>query len=226
MLVGRQRSPARRVATKRQLRVLIADDDRLLVDALTSVLSSEGIRTVCSAEDGRRAVELARRCRPDVAVLDASMPVIGGLDAARQILIATRQTAVLLLTENDDDGVVLEALRIGVRGLLVKAQGLIDLVQAIRDVGQGAIYISPVYSRDVLSAFARNRPHDSSLLTTRELEMLRLISDGKTMKEAAAVMAISVRTAECHRAHIMRKLRIHDTAGLVRYAIRRGLVVA
>jgi DNA-binding NarL/FixJ family response regulator len=226
MLVEKQRWRTRRPRANRPLRVLIADDDRILLDALASVLVAEGYQVAGSAENGRRAVDLARQRRPHVAVIDFSMPVTGGLDAARQILHATPRTAVLLLTGHADDRVVHQALQVGVRGFFVKAQGLVDLLQAIRDVGQGAIYVSPVYSRGVLAAFARDGARDPSLLTSREEQMLCLISDGKTMKQAAVVMAISVRTAECHRAHIMHKLGIHDTAGLVRYAIRQGLVVA
>lgn len=226
MPVAQRRAHLRRAHTTPRLRVLIADNDRILVDALTAVLSSQGYCIVGSAGDGQRAVLLTRRRRPDVAVLDVSMPVMGGLDAARQIIAATHRTAVLLLTEYADDRVVREALRIGVRGFLAKAQGLGDLLQAIRAVGQGAIYMSSLYSQSVLSAFARNGARDSSLLTAREVQLLRLITDGKTMKQAAVVMGISARTAECHRAHIMHRLRIHDTAGLVRYAIRQGLVVA
>jgi len=214
------------VSTKSRLRVLIADDDRILLDTLASVLSSHGYQVVGSAQDGRRAVKLAVRLHPDVAVLDVSMPIMGGLDAAHKIIEAAHRTAVVLLTEHQDDLVAQEALRIGVRGLLVKAQGLDDLLQAIRDVSRGAIYISALFSRNLLSSFTRSRLRNPSQLTMRELEMLRLISDGKTMKEASVVMAISVRTAECHRAHIMHKLKIHDTAGLVRYAIRQGMVVA
>jgi DNA-binding NarL/FixJ family response regulator len=218
--------PARSgAAVNRSLRVLIADDDRILSESLQVVLSARGYQVVGSAENGRRAVLLARQRRPDVAVLDAAMPVMSGLDAARQILRAAPQTAVLLITGQGEDRVVHEALRMGVHGFLVKAQGLEDLLQAIRDVGHGAIYVSPFYSRRVLDAF-RNPTRDPSALTEREVQMLRLISDGKTMKQAAVAMGISVRTAECHRAHIMGKLRIHDTAGLVRYAIRQGLVVA
>ncbi len=209
----------------RRLRVLIADRDRILAESLEAVLVSRGYEVVGSAENGRRAVGLARQRHPDVAVLDVGMPILSGLDAARQILRAAPQTAVLLITGQGEGRVVHEALRIGVHGFLVKAQGLEDLLQAIRDVGHGAIYISPFYSRGVLDAF-RNPARDPAALTERELEMLRLISDGKTMKQAAVAMAISVRTAECHRAHIMGKLHIHDTAGLVRFAIRQGLVVA
>jgi DNA-binding NarL/FixJ family response regulator len=211
---------------KRRRRVLIADDERVLLDALGSALVARGYIVVGAAENGRRAVALAREQRPDVAVLDSSMPVMGGLDAARQIIGAAPEVGVVLLTGGVEEWVLHEALRIGVHGFVVKTQGIEDLLQAIRDVSSGAIYISPLYSRTVVKAFAANKRRDHGPLTFRELQVLTLIADGKATKQAAAVLAISVRTAECHRAHIMDKLHIHDTAGLVRYAIRQGLIVA
>ena len=118
-------------------------------------------------------------------------------------------------------------LRLGVRGFVVRAQGVEDLLQAIRDVSQGAIYVSACYSRSVLREFeTKNSSRTAAVLTPREEQVLRLIAAGQTMKQAAAALDISTRTAEGHRASIMRKLSIHDTAGLVRYAIRQGLVVA
>jgi DNA-binding NarL/FixJ family response regulator len=209
-----------------RLRVLVADDHRIFLEALVALLSAQGLRVVGAAENGRRAVVLARQCRPDVAVLDVAMPVMGGLDAARQILRTAPQTAVLFLTGHAEDHVVLEGLRLGAHGFVVKAQGVADLIQAIRDVSAGAIYVSSFYSRALLQAFARGDPACGMRLTDREMQTLRLIAEGKTAKGAAAAMMISTRTAECHRASLMGKLGIHDTAGLVRYAIREGLIVA
>jgi len=226
MVHGKQRSHASRVNTARRPKVLIADDERVLLNALESVLVARGYNVVGAAENGRRAVALACERRPDVAVLDTSMPVMGGLDAARQIIGAAPQVGVVLLTGGVEEWALHEALRIGVHGVVVKAQGLEDLLQAICDVSGGAIYISPLYSRTVVKAFAESKGRDHGPLTFRELQVLTLIADGKPMKQAAAALAISVRTAECHRAHIMDKLHIHDTAGLVRYAIRQGLIVA
>jgi DNA-binding NarL/FixJ family response regulator len=218
----RLREPRR----ERPIRVLIADDHRILLEALESVLVERGCHVVGVAENGRRAVLLARERHPDVAVLDASMPVMSGLDAAKDILHTMPALGILLVTGYGEDQVVYEALRLGVRGVVMKAQGIQDLLQAIRDVSCGAIYISPCYSRTVLDALARGKRPEAGSLTARETQMLRLIADGKTMKQAAVHLAISVRTAECHRASVMDKLHIHDTAGLVRYAIRQGLVVA
>jgi DNA-binding NarL/FixJ family response regulator len=208
------------------LRVVIADNDRILLEALAAVLGGHHFNVVGMAENGRRAVLLARQRRPDVVILDATMPVMGGLDAARLILEAQPKTCVLLLTGHTEDHVVLEGLRIGVHGFVMKAQGVDDLMQAIRDVGAGAIYVSASYSRGVLRAFADGRTDVGPKLSDRERQMLRLIAEGKTAKQAAGAMAISVRTAECHRGSLMSKLGIHDTAGLVRYAIRQGVIVA
>ena len=154
------------------------------------------------------------------------MPVMGGLDAARLILQTQPRTAVLFLTAYAEDHVVIEGLRLGVHGFVVKAQGLQDLMQAIRDVGAGAIYVSASYSRGVLQAFAEGPEAVGRRLSDRERQMLRLIAESKSTKQAAAAMAISVRTAESHRSKLMGKLGIHDTAGLVRYAIRQGVIVA
>ena len=213
-------------AGDRPHRVLIAHSHRILLESLQGILAGRGYRVTGAAPNGRRAVVLAAQRRPDVAVLGATMPVMNGLDAAREILRGSPDTAVLLMSGHQEPGIVPEGLRIGIRGFIGDSQGVDDLLQAIRDVSEGAIYVSPLYSRTVPAALAEPPRRDGSRLTPRELEVLRLIADGKTMKEAAFVTGISTRTAECHRAHIMRKLGIHDTAGLVRYAIRQGLVVA
>ena len=204
---------------------MIADDHPVLLRGLSGVLRACGFDVVGQAEDGRVAVQLARECRPDVAVIDVAMPVVNGVDAAREILSAVPETRVVLLTGVAGEAVVPEALRAGVHGFLIKAQGTEDLVRAIRDVHAGAIYVSPCYSRAVMRACAV--PNGSTdPLSPRERQVLRLIAEGKTTKQAAGLLGISVKTAECHRASIMNKLDIHETAGLVRYAIREGLVVA
>lgn len=219
------RAPA--VAPRRgRLKVLVADDQLILREALAGVLATRGFRVVAVAENGRRAVLLARRFHPHVALLGLDMAVMGGLDAARLILRALPQTAVLFLTGNVEDHVVREGLRIGARGFFMKAQGIDDLVQALRDVTQGALYLSPLYAQALQRAFAHGAEAADPELTPRETQMLHLIAEGKSAKQAAAAMSISARTAESHRAHLMRKLHIHDTAGLVRYAIRQGLIVA
>jgi DNA-binding NarL/FixJ family response regulator len=179
-----------------------------------------------AAANGRRAVSLTRERQPDVAVLKASLPIVSGLSAARQMLRSAPRMGVVLVTGFGDERVAHEALRVGVRGLVLQAQGLGDLIDAVRDVSHGGIYISPCYSHGVLEAFGQRNGGHATDLTRRESEVLALIAGGKTTKQAAAELHISVRTAECHRAHLMKKLGVHDAAGLVRYAIREGLIVA
>lgn len=218
--------PRRILAHKATLRVLIADDHKILLDTVESVLTQRGVRVVGTAENGRRAVALARRRRADVAVLDARMPVMDGLEAARKMLRSGPQPRVLLLTDGGDEVMVAEALSIGVSGIMVKAQGLEDLVSALWMVSAGGLYLSPIYSPALLEALTRRPARNGFGLTRREMEMLRLIADGKSMKQAADVLSLSVRTAEWHRASLMSKLHLRDTASLVRYAIHQGLVVA
>ena len=227
MQAAAESAPSRpRRLRPRPIRVLIADDHRILLDALEAVLTAQGFDVVGAAENGRRALMLAQERRPEVVVLDSAMPVMGGLDAAREILRRAPSTGVLLVTGYGEEYLVTEALRLGIRGVVIQAQGVQDLMQAIRDVREGAIYVSPCYSRSIVEALARGKRTEPGQLTAREVQVLRLIADGRTMKQAAVALAISVRTAECHRASVMDKLHIHDTASLVRYAIRQGLVVA
>jgi DNA-binding NarL/FixJ family response regulator len=188
------------------------------------MLEHEGFKVVGEAADGREAVQLAETTHPDVAILDLAMPALNGLDAAREMLRASNRIKAILLTMHTDDPYVLEALRAGISGYVLKTQATLDLVQAIREVTRGAIYLSPGVSKTVVEAY-RNKselPHDP--LSPREREVLQLVAEGKTTKEVAALLGVSVKTAESHRTRIMSKLGIHETAGLVRYAIRRGLV--
>ncbi|HEY6158222.1 MAG TPA: response regulator transcription factor [Gemmatimonadales bacterium] len=213
-------------SSARPLRVVVADSYLVSGQALAVALEARGLRVVGVAGNGRRAVALALEGQPDVVVLDAGMPVMNGLDAAREILRFAPATGVVLLAGFAEDSLVRDALRIGVRGFLVKEQGFDDLLHAIRDVSEGAIYIGRFYSAAVLEVFRRKSGEARDVLTARELDVLRLIGDGKSMKQAGGALGMSPRTAETHRASIMGKLGIGDTAGLVRYAIRRGLIVA
>jgi DNA-binding NarL/FixJ family response regulator len=206
------------------IQVLLADDHPIVREGFKALLEREGLRVVGEASDGREAVRLAQTLHPDVAVLDLSMPLLNGLQAAQEILRASPGTRTILLTMYTEDQYVLEAVRAGIRGYVVKRQAAMDLVQAIREVANGAIYLSPSVSAAVVQAYLSKTDLPSDPLSSRERQVLQLVAEGKTTKEVAQLLGISVKTAESHRDHIMKKLDIHETASLVRYAIRRGLI--
>ena len=206
------------------IQVLLADDHHIVREGLKSLLEKEGFRVVGEAADGREAVRLAGTSHPDVAVLDLSMPSMNGLDAAREIIRSEPKTKAILLTVHTEDAYVLEALRAGVTGYVLKSQAPADLVQAIRETTRGSIYLSPGVSRIVVDAYRGKTDLPSDPLTPREREVLQLVAEGKSTKEVAGILGVSVKTAESHRSRIMEKLDIHETATLVRYAIRRGLI--
>jgi two-component system, NarL family, response regulator NreC len=207
------------------LRVLLADDHEVVRDGLKALLSTKGFDVVGEASNGRDAVRLTETTHPDVAILDLSMPHLNGIDAARIIARRFPNTRPILLTIHTEDPYVMGGLRAGVRGYVLKTQAGTDLVHAIREVSMGGIYLSPGVSRAVVDAFLTKRDAPMDPLSAREREVLQLVAEGKTNKEVAAVLGISVKTAECHRGHIMGKLNLHDTASLVRYAIRNGLAM-
>jgi two-component system, NarL family, response regulator NreC len=208
------------------LRVLLADDHQLVCESLKALLEREGFQVVGTAQNGREAVELARELHPEVAILDLAMPVLNGIDAARAILQDSPSTNTVVLTMHSQSQYILEALRVGVRGYVLKSQAAADLAQAIREVSRGMTYVSPAISRAVVEAYVAKSDTPPDPLTPRERQVLQLIAEGKRTKTIASLLGVSVKTAESHRARIMEKLEIHDTAGLVRYAIRRGLVQA
>lgn len=207
-------------------RVLLADDHAIVRDGLKSVLVGEGFEIAAEASDGREAVQLARKLRPDAAVLDVSMPSLNGIDAAREIHNACPQIKTILLTMYQESQYILEALRAGVKGYVLKAQASGDLVRAIRAALQGDTYLSPGISDSVVRAALTAEKLQPAPLTQREREVLQLIAEGRTNKEISHQLAMSVKTAETHRRNLMLKLDIHETAGLVRYAIRNGLIQA
>lgn len=208
------------------LRILLADDHLIVRQGLKALLEREGLEVVGEAADGRQAIRLAAALRPDVVVLDLSMPVLNGLDAAREMLEARPDARVILLTVYTEDHYILEAIRAGIRGYVVKTEAIADLVEAIQEVSRGATYLSPRVSRTVVEAYLAKREPAPDPLTPREREVLQLIADGKTTREIAQHLGVSVKTAESHRTNMMAKLDIHGTARLVRYAIRRGLIQA
>jgi len=207
------------------IRVLLADDHELVRQGLRLLLERAGFTVVGEASDGQMAVQLAFKFCPDVAVLDIGMPVLNGLDAARGIHKLSPRPKTILLTRHDEEQYVTEALRAGVKGYVLKSQEATDLVNAIRQVYQGDTYLSPSISRTVAEVFLSKTGFVEDPLTARERQVLQLIGEGKSSKEVANVLGISMKTVESHRTRLMQKLDIHDVASLVRYAIRRGLVV-
>ncbi|HXT40609.1 MAG TPA: response regulator transcription factor [Candidatus Angelobacter sp.] len=208
------------------IQVILADDHQIVRQSLKVLLEREGLKIVGEASNGQEAVKIAEALHPDVAVLDVSMSVLNGIDAAKEIQKVSPQTKTVFLTVHDEDPYLLDALRVGAKGYVVKTHAAENLVQAIREASRGGVYLSPEVSRAVVQAYQNRTELSSEPLSPRERQVLQLIAEGKTTKEVAGVLNISVKTAETHRTRLMEKLDIHETAGLVRYAIRRGLVQA
>jgi DNA-binding NarL/FixJ family response regulator len=204
-------------------RVLLADDHSLVRQALRLLLEREGFEVVGEAADGQQAIRLARRVLPDIAVLDLAMPLANGIEAAREIRTACPGTAAVLLIGSATDAQVLEALQAGVRACVLKTYEAEELVRAIREVARGEVYLSRGLTRAVVEAWLGRGELPADPLTPRERQVLQLIAEGKATKEVAQLLYVSVKTVESHRARITAKLAIRETAGLVRYAIRRGL---
>jgi two-component system, NarL family, response regulator NreC len=204
-------------------RVLLADDHQIVREGLRALLEKVGHVVVGEAADGRQACALARKLQPNIAVLDLSMPLRNGLDSIREIQRVSPGTKAILLTMYTDRPYVLQAVQAGARGYVLKSQAAQDLLRAIQEVLRGAAYLSPGVAGLLVDAY-RQRDDEPELLTAREREVLQLIGEGKTTKAIAGVIGVSFKTAESHRSRVMKKLDIHETAGLVRYAIRRGLL--
>jgi len=205
-------------------RILLADDHQIVRQGLKALLEREGFAVVAEVADGQEAIRSARERCPDVAVLDFGMPLLNGLGAAREILHACPRAKAILLTMHTEDHYVLEALQAGVKGYVVKTQASADLIRAIHEVLRGMMYLSPGVSQAVVEAYLAKSELPVDPLTPREREVLQLVAEGKSTKEIAQLLGISFKTAESHRTRIMKKTSIHETAGLVRYAVRRGLI--
>ena len=205
-------------------RVLLADDHSLIRQALRALLEKQGFQVVSEASDGQEALRSVEKTQPEVAILDIGMPILNGLDAARELVKSSPKTKVILLTQHGEDQYVTEALRAGVRGYVLKSQAAEDLVHAIQDVCRGSIYLSAKISGVVVDAYLSKTHAPPDPLSGRERQVLQLVGEGKSTKDIAVHLGISVKTAESHRARLMKKLDIHETASLVRYAIRRGLI--
>lgn len=206
--------------------VIIADDHMMFRQGLKGLLEDEGFLVVGEAENGQEAIRLSRQHSPEIVVLDYNMPVLNGIDAAKEIEKQSPQSLMVLLTMYDDETYALQALRCGIRGFVLKHQAAADLVSAIREVILGSIYLSPGISAAVVKALMSKQEEQGELLTGRERQVLQLIAEGNTTKDIAALLHLSVKTAESHRSRIMSKLDMHNVASLVRYSIREGMIQA
>ena len=205
-------------------RVLLADDHQIFRQGLRGLLERAGHEVVGEAADGREALKLARSLRPEIAVLDVSMPLLNGLDAAHEICSLAPEVKTILLTMHTYKSYVLRALHMGARGYIVKTHAAEDLLRAIDEVSRGEVYLSPGVAAFLVDAYLDKTDVAADPLSPRERQILQLVAEGKTTKEIAQLLSISFKTAESHRNRIMKKLDIHNATGLVRYAIRNGLL--
>lgn len=217
----------------KRLRILIADDHEVVRQGARALIEREPGWEICAvAQDGRQAVELARELEPDVVVMDAGMPLLNGLEATRQIRHTCKQTEVVIFSGEENDAFVQRVFEAGARSLITKTEAADQLVAAIRAVSEHKSYFTPQVSRVVFARFERPRKEGESpaerrqRLTPRERELTQLLAEGRSNKEAAELLGISIRTVETHRAALLRKLGLTSLAELVRYAVKNGLIKA
>jgi DNA-binding NarL/FixJ family response regulator len=209
----------------KKIRILLADDHALVRQGFRLILETQpDMEVVGEAANGREAVELAQRLSPDVVIMDVGMPEMGGIEATRRLAQSCPRTAVLALSMHKDSVYVREILRAGARGYLLKDAFDRDLLAAVRAVARGEGYLSPAVSEAVLSDYRRSVSDPLDLLTSREREVLQLLAEGKTNKEIASMLNLSIYTVDAHRGRIMEKLNLHSIGELVRFALRHGLV--
>jgi DNA-binding NarL/FixJ family response regulator len=216
------------------LRLLLADDHEIVRKGLRALLEAEpGWQVAAEAADGRDAVEKAQQIKPDIAILDISMPSLNGLEATRQIVKGISQTKVLVLTMHDSDPLIQRVLEAGARGYLLKSDAARDLVAAVDALRRNKTFFTPKVAQLVLDGYLDKNPRGSSSpeggssrLTDRQREIVQLLAEGKSSKEVASALGLSVKTAETHRANIMRRLDCHSVTALVRYAIRNHVIEA
>ena len=214
----------------RKIRVLLADDHKMIRAGLRLVLEQQpDVAVAGEADDGRDAVAQAAELKPDVVVMDVGMPNLNGIEAALQIKQARAETAIVMLSMHSDEGYILRALRAGATGYILKDSAEADLVGAVRAVAEGKSFFSPKVSRILLEDYMRKLrktgAEDSyDLLSAREREILQLVAEGKSSKEIANLLNLSVYTVETHRGNIMQKLNLRGIPELILYAVRKGIV--
>ena len=210
------------------LRVLVADDHTLVRAGMRMLLENiDGIEVVAEASDGRETLDLAQHHEPDILLTDISMPGLNGLEAIARLKKISPTLRIIAFSMHTNEEYVREALTAGAHGYLVKGADPAELELALKAVSRGEVYLSPAISKSVVTGFLETQeldPDHSKDLTSRQREILQLIAEGKTTKDMAQLLTLSVKTIETHRTELMSRLDIHDVAGLVRYAIRRGWV--
>jgi DNA-binding NarL/FixJ family response regulator len=211
--------------SEKKIRIMLADDHSVVRQGFRRILEAQGdMEIVGEASNGREALQMAVELRPDLVVMDVAMPELNGIEATRRLTAASDKTRVLALSMHKDAVYVREILRAGARGYLLKDAFDSDLVAAVRAVARGEGYLSPAVSDAVLADYRQHVTDPVDLLTSREREVLQLIAEGKTNKEIAGSLNLSVYTVDAHRGRIMEKLNLHSTGELVRFAVRKGLV--
>jgi len=210
--------------TTTTIKILLADDHTIVRQGLKLILSSQpDLEVVGEAANGKEAVEQAQKLRPDIVLLDVAMPELNGIEATRRMMEENPRLRILVLSMHKEAVYVREILKAGARGYLLKDVIDTELLNAVRSVARGDGYISPAVSGALLSDYRQNITDPADLLTKREREVLQLIAEGKTNKEVATQLNLSVYTVDSHRAKVMEKLNLHSTGELVRFAIKHGL---
>jgi len=213
-----------------QIRILLADDHTVMRSGLRLLLERQpNLKVVAEAADGREAVAMATAEKPDVVVMDIAMPHLNGVEAARQIVNQRPETAVAILSMHSDESYVIRSLKAGARAYLLKDSAEADLLEAIRAICEGKSFFSPAVRRilkeDYMHQLEEMGAEDSyELLTTREREVLQLVAEGKSNKEVANLLNLSLYTVETHRTHILQKLNLHSVPELILYAVRKGII--
>jgi two-component system, NarL family, response regulator NreC len=209
----------------KKIRILLADDHTVVRQGFRHILAAQtDMDIVAEAADGREAVEMAEKLAPDVVVMDVAMPNLNGIEATRRLAKSSPRTRVLALSMHKDSVYVREILRAGARGYLLKDSFDRDLLNAVRAVARGEGYLSPAVSEAVLCDYRKHVSDPLDLLSGREREILQMIAEGKTNKEIASQLKLSVYTVDAHRGRIMEKLNLHSTGELVRFAMRHGMI--